>query len=282
VAPEHSFIKDGRFSFSSSLAATESERANPWLLLQREAGDGPIPVIADATSLQYVLHASVGDVFSMDVGAERPLDLQFVGAVRDSVLQGELIMSEENFVRLFPSQQGYRYFLIDAPGVNTVDEASQLAGVLEKELTTFGFDAVTATERLEAFHRVENTYLSTFQSLGSLGLLLGTIGLSAVMFRNVLERRRELGLLRAVGYNTRRISQMILAEAVLLLGVGLGAGVLSAVLAIAPAWTGGRGHDPGITLLVLILAVVIAGLFSSLVATRAAVRGRMLDALRAE
>ena len=69
----------------------------------------------------------------------------------------------------------------------------RLAGVLEKELTTFGFDAVTAAERLEAFHRVENTYLSTFQSLGGLGLLLGTIGLAAVMFRNVLERRRELG-----------------------------------------------------------------------------------------
>lgn len=282
VAPEDGFLEEGRFSFSASLAETDAEKANPWLLLKRNVGDGPIPVIADATSLQYVLHASVGDVFSMDIGADRPLDLQFVGAVRDSVLQGELIMSEENFVRLFPSQQGYRYFLIDAPGVTTTAEASALAGVLEKELTTFGFDAVTTTERLEAFHRVENTYLSTFQSLGSLGLLLGTIGLSAVMFRNVLERRRELALLRTVGYNTRRVSQMILAEAVLLLGVGLGAGVLSAVLAIAPAWTEGSGHDPGTTLLALILAVAFAGLFSSFLATRAAVRGRMLDALRSE
>jgi ABC-type antimicrobial peptide transport system permease subunit len=102
------------------------------------------------------------------------------------------------------------------------------------------------------------------------------------MFRNVLERRRELALLRAVGYNTRRVSQMILAEAVLLLAVGLGAGVLSAGLAIAPAWTDGAGHGPGITLLMLILAVALAGLISSFFATRAAVRGRMLDALRAE
>ena len=76
-----------------------------------------------------------------------------------------------------------------------------MPGALEKDLETFGFDAVTAAERLEAFHRVENTYLSTFQSLGGLGLISGTIGLAAVMFRNVLERRRELALLRAVGYN---------------------------------------------------------------------------------
>ena len=102
------------------------------------------------------------------------------------------------------------------------------------------------------------------------------------MFRNVLERRRELALLRAVGYNTRRVSQMILAEAVLLLGAGLGAGVLSALLALAPAWTDGSDRDPGITLLILILAVMLAGILSAMLATRAAVRGRILDALRAE
>jgi ABC-type antimicrobial peptide transport system permease subunit len=129
---------------------------------------------------------------------------------------------------------------------------------------------------------VENTYLSTFQSLGGLGLLLGTIGLAAVMFRNVLERRRELALLRAVGYNRRRVSQMILAEAVLLLGAGLGAGVLSALLAVVPAWTDHSGGGPGVMLAVLLGGVVLAGIVSSVVATRAALSGGMLEALRAE
>ena len=85
--------------------------------------------------------------------------------------------------------------------MTTAEQAAALAGIVEKELQPFGVDAVSTTERLAAFHRVENTYLSTFQALGGLGLLLGTIGLAAVMFRNVLERRRELALLRAVGYD---------------------------------------------------------------------------------
>jgi len=38
---------------------------------------------------------------------------------------------------------------------------------------------VSTPEKLAAFHRVENTYLSTFQALGGLGLLLGTLGLGA-------------------------------------------------------------------------------------------------------
>ncbi len=76
-------------------------------------------------------------------------------------------------------------------------------------------------------------------------MLLGTVGLATVMFRNVLERRRELGLLRAVGYDTRRMTIMIVAEAAFLLGVGMVAGTASAAIAIAPAWLGRGRRAPG-------------------------------------
>ena len=281
IAPEPGFIENGRFSFSSSLASTDDERANPWLLLRRPVRDR-VPVIADATSLEYVLHAAVGDTFSMDVGGDRPIVFQYVGAVRDSVLQGELIISEENFTRLFPAVQGYRRFLIDDPAVQSRQAAEVLAATLERELAPFGFDAVSTAERLDAFHRVENTYLSTFQLLGGLGLLLGTIGLSAIMFRNVLERRRELALLRAVGYDSRHISIVIVAEVSLLVGAGLLTGVACAALAIAPAWLSRQQSGPGPGLLMLLVSVAAAGLLSSLVAVRAATHGRILEALSAE
>jgi hypothetical protein len=281
IAPETGFIERGRFSFASSMAATDAERANPWLLLKHQPTD-TIPVIADATSLEYVLHASVGDTFSMDIGADKPIVLQFVGALSDSILQGELVMSAENFTKLFPSVQGYRFFLIDDPAVVDHATADRLVEITERELAPFGFDAVSTAERLAAFHRVENTYLSTFQALGGLGLLLGTIGLSAIMFRNVLERRRELALLRAVGYGARHVSTVIVAEAALLVGVGLLAGTGCAVLAVAPAWFSRGGTRPGVGLFLLLVAVAIAGLVSSLIATRAALQGGMLDALAAE
>lgn len=281
IAPEPGFLERGRFSFASSSAETDAERANPWLLLRRPMTDA-VPAIADATSLEYVLHASVGDTFSMEIGGAQPVVFRFVAATSDSILQGQLIISEENFVKLFPAEQGYRFFLIDDPSVRTPERAETVAGILEHDLAPFGFDAVSTTERLAAFHRVENTYLSTFQALGGLGLLLGTIGLSAIMFRNVLERRRELALLAAVGYDRRQISTMIRAEAALLVGAGVAIGAACAAIAIAPAWTGHQGGGPGTGLAFLLGAVIVAGLLSSSIAVRAALRGRLLSALSAE
>ena len=282
IAPEAGFAASNRFTFAGSMASSDAERANPWTLLQRQFDDGAIPVVGDATSMQYVLHLGVGDTFSMDGGGEKPILLRFVGALQDSVLQGEVILSEENFMRLFPQHQGYRLFLIDAPGVNDVEGARVLAGVVETEFQPLGLDATVTSERLAGFHQVENTYLSTFQALGGLGLLLGTIGLATVMFRNVLERRRELALLRAVGYDSGRMTLMIVAEAAFLVGAGMLAGAGCAAIAIAPAWLGRGGSLPSVGLLLLLAAVVVSGVVSSAIATRAALRGRMLDALRAE
>ena len=282
IAPAPQFIEANRFSFSESLAATDEERVNPWRLLNRQFADGAVPVIADATSLQYVLHLRVGDDLPLNIGSEAPVVLRVVAALRDSVLQSELIIGEPAFLRLFPTYQGYRYFLIEAPDIRTTEQVNALAQGVERALAPFGIDAVGTTERLAAFHRVENTYLSTFQALGGLGLLLGTAGLATVMFRNVLERRREFALLRAVGYNVRHISMMMLAEVTMLLGAGLIAGTAAAVVAMAPAWLGRGGGAPGTGLALLFAAILVVGLTSALGATRAALRGEVLEGLRSE
>src|SRR5262249_32531088 len=193
LAPEDDFIKGGRFSFQTTEAQDVEERTNPWLMLNRNYGEGIVPVVADANSLTYVLHHKVGDEIEL-AAKSGPVKLRVVGALADSIFQGELLMSERNFLRLFPDIGGYSFFLIDAAGENW----GSVSAAVEDELSEFGFDVVSASEKLASFHKVENTYISTFQALGGLGLVLGTIGLGAVLLRNVLERRRELALLRAV------------------------------------------------------------------------------------
>jgi hypothetical protein len=273
-----SFINSARFAFQSSLAATPEERANPWLLLNRELDGGVVPVITDANSMTYVLHMKLGDDFILPGSSEHPIKLRVVAALADSIFQGELIMAEQPFVRFFPEWEGYRFFLADAPASQT----SPITELLESRLSDFGVDVASTRDRLAGFHRVEYTYLSTFQMLGGLGLVLGTLGLGAILLRNVLERRRELALLRALGYTQSDFLTMVVAENVWLLVCGLLIGTCCALLAIAPAFLDRGGRLPIATLALLLLGVLGTGLLASLGATVAALRSPLLPALRAE
>ena len=277
VAPPESFIHDNRFTFQSSMASTADEQANPWRLLDRQFDNNVVPVIGDANSLTYVLHVKVGDELVID-HPSGPLRLLIAGALSDSVFQSELLMSEKNFLRLFPEQEGYRMFLIDAPTA----QATQVSSVLEDRLSDFGFDVVSTGERLANFHRVENTYLSTFQLLGGLGLVLGTFGMAAVLLRNVFERRKELALLRAVGYNSSHFATMVITENVLMLVCGLSVGFVCALLAIAPILFERGARLPNVSLGLLLLAVLLSGAIASLVGTLAALRSPLLPSLRAD
>ncbi len=265
LGARRNFLELNRFSFTETISKAD----NPWLLLDADPQNGAIPAIADANSITYVLHHKIGDVF--DAGG---IKVKLVAALDDSIFQSELIISEKNFTHAFPDGQGFRYFLIDGPASNEAP--------LEDALSDYGFDVVSTPARLAAFHRVENTYLSTFQALGGLGLLLGTLGLGAVLLRNVMERRKELALLRAVGYRPEHLRTMVIAENAYLLIAGTLIGALSAVVAILPAFLSRGGHLPNPSLALLLLAVPVAGIAASLIAVRIVARAPLLETLRAE
>jgi hypothetical protein len=278
IAPEPSFIAEKRFTFAASLAATAEERANPWLLLDRQFDDGAVPAIADQTSLTYVFHLAVGDDFVLTPEGGQPVRLRIVGTLADSVLQSELIIGEANFVRLFPAHEGYRLWLIEAPE----DRAASITSLLEDRLSDFGMDVVDTRARLAAYHQVENTYLSTFQALGALGLLLGTLGLAAVLARNVLERRRELALLGAVGFTRNHVRTMVTSETMLLVGVGVAIGTYAALVAIAPAMVERESTVPVLELVLLLTAVIATSVLAALIAIRIAGAAHIVEALKSE
>jgi ABC-type antimicrobial peptide transport system permease subunit len=306
LAPPASFLRTARFRFRDSVA----QRANPWLQLESKPADGVIPAIADSNSMTYALHLRLGEEFVLDnvapafrpapadpargVGATKaPADpslrsgqalkvgatkFRVVAALEDSLFQGELLISEDNFLRLFPDAEGFRFFLLNVSPA----KAQEVTGVLENALSDYGFAVQPTETRLARFHKVENTYLFTFRSLGALGLVLGTVGLGAILLRNVLERLRELALLRAVGYRPRHLAAMVLAENLLLLLLGLATGTVCALLAIAPE-VSSRGGQLTVASLGQLLATILAtGIVVSVAATAAALRSPLLPALRSE
>src|SRR5262249_35373665 len=148
-------------------------------------------------------------------------------------------------------------------------------------LSTFAPEISTTRERVASYLAVENTYLTTFQLLGGLGLLLGALGLAVVLLRGVWERRGELALLRALGYRNRALGGLVMAENGLLLLLGLLAGVGAAVLSVLPHLAAGNSV-PWLRLLALLALVLVAGFAAGLWAVRQTLRAPLLPALRKE
>jgi len=278
LAAPHSFLAAARFSFQKSLASTPEEIQNPWLLLESRMQDGAIPAIADANTIQYILHLAVGGELVLRRSGGSPLRLRLVASLRDSIFQGELMISEANFLAAFPENEGFRFFLLDVPQ----PQPELLIQTLEERLAGYGFKVESSRERLAAYHQVESTYLSTFQSLGALGLILGTVGLATVLLRNALERRKELALLRAVGYRRRVLSGIVVAENLVLLVWGLACGTACAMLAVLPAVSARGGQFPKAMVGLILAGVLLAGSISSWMAALAALRPPLLDALHSE
>jgi hypothetical protein len=267
-------VERGGFRFQSLLREAE----NPWTLLQEDFGPGVIPAFGDANSVTWILHQSLGDDLTVRNEAGQQVRLRLVGLLARSIFQSELLISEEKFEEHFPGQSGYSYFLIQMPPTQ-IDETT---AVLEKTLSRYGFDTTPTQQLLAGFLAVENTYLSTFQSLGGLGLLLGTLGLGIILIRNTVERRGELATLRAFGFSRKKLSIMVTLENCYLLGLGLFIGTVSALIAVAPHLLEMSAEIPWTSLFITLLSVYLAGVLASALSLRVALKAPLLSALREE
>lgn len=274
IGATQSMIARGGFRFSSIV----EDRTNPWELLNLDLPDGVIPVIGDEAAVMWQLHSGLGKDLKITDERGRPVRLRFVALLSGSALQDELVVSEENFARMFPTIDGFSLFLIEAPKSNV----SALAIALEKDLADYSLDVEPVERRLERYLAVQNTYISTFQTLGGLGLVLGVVGLSAVLLRNVWERRRELALMRALGFSRKTLSIMVLAENAALLIAGLLCGTLAAAVAVIPFAVAPNRAVDWIPMFYTLAAVLAAGFTAGSFAVSRALRVPLVHALRSE
>jgi ABC-type antimicrobial peptide transport system permease subunit len=268
-------IRDA-FRFTDIIEGADKD--DGWPLLKRDLTENVVPAIGDYSTIVWALGKSVGDELEYTDEKGRVFQVRIVGMLKNSILQGNLLISEDEFINRFPSENGYRIFLIDAPP----GEADKVMDILSAGLTDFGLALTPTTQRLAEFSAVENTYLSIFQLLGGLGLVLGSIGLGLVVLRNVLDRRGELAMMQAVGIDKIALKRMVLYEHGALCLCGLVCGIIAALVAVGPALSAPAANVPYFSLALIILAIGISGLVWIWMATAFALSGKLLEALRNE
>ena len=249
-----------------------------WAATLAARTDGAVPGIVDANTLQWAMQKKVGDTIEYLDDRGQILRVVVVGTIGGSMLQGNVLIAERDFTERFPNSGGYRFFLIDAPANRAVSVAQEVSRALQDR----GLEVTPAARRLAEFNAVENTYLSIFQVLGGLGLLLGSAGLAIVVARNVLERRREFGLLEAVGFRAAQLRKLVFAEHRWLIIAALVIGTLSALVAVWPSLAEKAGGFPLREMAMLLAGLALGCVFWTWLATRIALRGSGVAALRSE
>ena len=212
----------------------------------------------------FAMKKKIGDTIEIVDGNGETKSLLIVGLLENSILQGSLAISEDHFIELFPTVGGYNTFLIDS---NSKDEQS-VSKDLTKGLELRGFDLINSNIRLKEYSNVQNTYISIFSVLGGLGVLVGTLGVGIIIARSVLERRSELSVMRAIGFNKSKIKKIILYEHLFLVSIGIIIGVVSSIITISPSSLSTSQQVPIKLLLTMTLSIVIGSFIFCYLATQ--------------
>ncbi len=272
-------IGRGGFSFAE-FQPLPPGMTNPWELLNQELPGGEVPAIGDEASVRWILHSGLGGTITVP-GPRGDVHLRIVGLLRGSIWQSELLVAQPQLERRFGTK-GYRRFLIEGPQQERRGGSAARAAILRYELGDFGFDLRTTGAVLAGFEGVQNAYLSSFETLGGLGLALGAFGLVTVLLRNVAERRSELALLLALGFGRGQVVRLVVAENAMLTALGLGIGLVAGLMAAGPHLVQAGAAVAWAPLAASLAAVLVIGLGASMVAARQAVGDELITAIRAE
>ncbi len=135
------------------------------------------------------------------------------------------------------------------------------------------FDLVTQDQILEIFNQLTGVFFVVMIVLASVALLVGGIGVMAIMMVSVTDRTREIGIRKALGATRADIAMQFLIEAATLTGIGgvVGIGIGLAMGAIATRFLAIDASPPlGLTLIAVGVSVSIGVVFGVLPARRAA------------
>lgn len=217
----------------------------------------------------------------LDVGVRRFL---VVGVLTSSAPQtlmqssGVVVLPLNALLDTFPVQVSE--ITLSVPQGRMAEDVSRLA--LEALAGQGTFQALTLQEEIEAARSVVRIFVMVLACVAAVCMLTGVIGVMNILLVSVRERRREIGLLKAVGGTSAQVGVLFLLEAAgySLLGCVLGAVLGMGMTAVFGAWIGLEAHVQVGTLLAVAAAALLTGLaFGVLPAMRAA-RMMPVEALR--
>ena len=236
-----------------------------------DAGD----LLIDSTTASND-HLSVGDTVPVRFARTGPTTLRIGGIYQANALIGSYVVSDAVFEAHYYSRHTPAAVLLTTSGSEAAVRNALAAYPNVQVQTRAQFEQSQASS--------VNQLLGLVYALLALAVLIALIGIINTLMLSVIERTREIGLLRAVGMRRRQVRSMVRSEAVILAVFGAIIGIVIGTpmgLALVAALRQQGINETVVPVSNLIIFLVLAGVLGLLAATWPARRAAKLDVLAA-
>jgi putative ABC transport system permease protein len=300
---DHEFLMENRIELQARASGFEDDRA-----VWEAMADDPSLAVIDAFSLAgFGFGPRDADFILEGVDQEQRTFDRLTLEIRDDLTRRtkEVTLAgiistgtSATFTGLYTGQKTIRQvsdldhpdFTIYFVRLESGEDAKATAQAIEAALLTRGAQAESIKDEMEEQQRLSNGFFWLLQGFMGLGLLVGTAAVGVIAFRTVVERRKQIGMLRAIGYQRSMVGFSFLLESsfVTLLGVlsGVGLGILLAFLLLNGEDSQAMGIDtfvlPWRQILLIMAFAYGSSLIMSVIPSRRAASLTIADALRYE
>ncbi len=243
VGPSNSFIERNAVKFASRAEGLTTD-ADVWHRLETDpntaviddnalggggfgGGEFTLDGVNQGDKTFKPIHVQVRDA-TVPSGMK---DIEIIGVItpKASGVFSGLLLAPATFDQLFPKPESSIHFVNLTPGA----DAKKTASAIEKALSSQGVQADSLRKLLDDFQATSRGFSYLIQGFMGIGLFVGIAAVGVIAFRTVVERRQQIGMLRAIGYTRNAVAISFIMESsfVALLGVLSGIG-----LALLLAW----------------------------------------------
>jgi putative ABC transport system permease protein len=171
------------------------------------------------------------------------------------------------------------------------DDAGVVAKQIEAAMLNSGVQAESIRDAIDEDASFANGFFQLLEGFMGMGLLVGIAALGVISFRSVVERRQQIGMLRAIGYQRRMVAASFLIESIVVAMLGVLSGTFLAIALTYNLINGdalGEGQNfetfviPWTTILFFIVASLLAAAVMTWIPARKASSAPIAEALRYE
>jgi putative ABC transport system permease protein len=233
-----------------------------------------------STAAARAHHWQVGDTVTIGFGSYGVSRLRIGGIFAQPGVLTDYLVS----LATFTADTGRRVDTVDL-----VKAAASARGPLARALAGYpGAQLLDQAAYAKSRGAMLGSLLGLVTALLALAVIIALLGIANTLALSVVERTRELGLLRAIGMRRGQLAQMIAAESAIIAVIGAALGIaLGLGLGTALAYAVTRGQQPTVTvpagqLILFAAAAVLAGVAASVAPARRAAKLDMLAAIASE